>query len=87
MTWEDGRYYPAVFLSFDRPAMAPADKVAFWPVMILALGAVAALGYVVYKGGEISEGFVTQMAKIIFPMFLAGGGIWLLSKTLEKRQA
>ncbi|MDM7999978.1 MAG: hypothetical protein QUS33_08260 [Dehalococcoidia bacterium] len=85
ITWSDGQIHPGILLSFQRPSMAPADKISFWPVIILAIGAVGALGYIVYKGGEISEDFVQGLMKLIFPLALLGAGTYIIVKVTEKR--
>lgn len=81
----NGEMRPAVRLCFARPAIAPADKIGFWPVVLVGLAAFGAIGYIVYKGGEIAEDFASTLKNLIFPLALLGAGTFILVRYMDKR--
>ena len=82
--WGDGVMHPAVALCFARPAMAPADKIGFWPIVLAGVALFGAVGYVVYKGGEIAEDFMATVKNLIFPVILVAAGTYIVIKYMEK---
>lgn len=70
--------YNAVF-QIRRPVMAPADKTAFWPMLLLGLGGVAVLGWSLYKSGQIATDFFGTISKAVIPLALIVGGVYVIT--------
>lgn len=81
-----GPYENGMAFQIRRPVMAPADKTAFWPVLLLGLGGVAVLGWTLYKSGQIATDFFGTLSKAIIPLTLITVGGYVLSQALKKPQ-
>jgi hypothetical protein len=85
MAW-DGYEISAVDLNFKMPAAPAPDTVGLLPLLIFAGIAALGFGYVLWKGGNIAEETTQNLVKLIIPMTLIIGGIYLVS-TMSKRSA
>lgn len=83
LNW-DGYEISAVDLNFKMPAQPAPGTVGLLPLLIFAGIAALGFGYVLWKGGNIAEETMQNMVKLIIPMTLIIGGIYLVS-TMSKR--
>ena len=78
----------AVRLKFRRPVVPDSeDKIALWPVLLLGVLAVGGVGYVLWKGGEITEDAVNRAMNIAFPVILVSLAAWVGVKYIESQKA
>lgn len=80
--WE-GYTKAAVYVSFRNPAMPASGEYSFWIAALLALGVVGALGYVVWKGGDVMGDTMASLMKMAFPLALLGTGAYIIVKSME----
>ena len=83
MDW-DGYEISAVDLNFKMPASPAPGTVGLLPLLIFAGIASLGFGYVLWKGGQIAEETMQNLVKLVIPMTLIIGGIYLVS-TMSKR--
>jgi hypothetical protein len=78
LEWGDGYSMSGMDLQFRMPATPDPGTTGLLPLLLLGGIATIGLGYVVWKGGEITEDTVGSVVKMIFPMFLVGVGAYML---------
>ncbi len=76
--WE-GYQKSAIYLSFVNPEVPEEGQYSFWPVVIMALAGAGALGYFLWKGGEIADTTVKSLVNMVFPLALLFAGVYLVS--------
>jgi hypothetical protein len=86
LNW-DGYEVSAVDLNFRAPATPAPGTTAFWPVLIFALVAIGGAGYLIWKAGDIADDTAQAVMKKLPWILAILGGIWLLSKNMEKKPA
>lgn len=78
----------AIRLKFRRPVVPDSeDKYSLWPVLLLGVLAVGGMGYVLWKGGEITEDAVNRAMNIAFPVILVSLAAWVGVKYIESQKA
>lgn len=78
LEWGDGYSMSALDLEFRMPVTPDPGTTGLLPLLLLGGVAALGLGYVVWKGGEITENTVGSLTKMVFPMFLVAVGAYLI---------
>lgn len=85
LDWE-GYTRSAAFVSFENP-VTPADgEYGLLPVLLLGIVGVGALGYILWKGGDIATTFMENVSKMIVPLTLIGVATFLVYTVVKKPQ-
>jgi hypothetical protein len=72
---------PGILVSFKRPAVVPASKIGFWPLLIVGAIGVAVIGYIVYKAGEGVQSNIVPIVGILVVSLI----VWQMVKPKEGR--
>lgn len=83
LSW-DGNDIPAIDLTFRNPATPDPNTVGLLPLLLGAAVLALGFGYVLWKGGQIAEETMQSLVKLVIPITLIIGGIYLVS-TMSKR--
>lgn len=83
--WE-GYSKPAVYLSFEKPAIPAEGEYALWPALLLGGVLLGGVGYILWKGGQIAEETVQSFTKMAIPIILIVGAFWLGSKAISQQR-
>jgi hypothetical protein len=81
----DGYQISGIDLNFINPGAPAPGTVGLLP-LLLGIGILAlAFGYIIWKGGEITEDAVQRLVKMAIPLTLIIGAIYLLGKSKNSR--
>jgi hypothetical protein len=73
-------------LRFYNPvSLNPGQYGIAWLLPLVAIAGLGGFAYFLYKGGEITEDFIANATKLVIPLTLIIGGLWIASSALKQR--